>query len=263
MKSLVVLGCAAVAVLAASSAFGDGGPVPGVVAGEPGTMNAKGSIRYTALPRGRNTTVTAIRMRGGKVMRVRELRGRYGVARVAFDGTTGGVSADGRTLVLTSIATSPVTRFAVLRLPSLGRSQTVVLRGWWAFDAISPEAKTMYLIQLGPNGLTYNVRAYDLAHGRLYSQPVVDKREAGDPMRGVPVARVTGDRGRWAYTLYANGEKPFVHALDTVARRAVCVDLPHAGDRLALHGTRLIVLNQSRRVAVVDTRTLQVLGSST
>src|SRR5256885_5593045 len=51
-----------------------------------------------------------------------------------------------------------------------------------------------------------------------------DKSEAADPMRGVPVARVTGDHGRWAYTLYASG-KPFVHALDTVARRAVCVDL--------------------------------------
>jgi hypothetical protein len=258
MKLLGILGCAAVAVLAASSALGAGGPSPGVVVGEPGTMNAKGSIRYTASPRGRNTKVTAIRVRGGQIMRVSELRGRYGVAQVAFDGTTGGVSADGRTLVLTSLATQPVTRFAVLRLQGLSRRQTVVLRGWWAFDAISPRARTMYLIQIARNGLTYSVRAYDLLHRRLLAQPVVDKSEAGDPMRGYPMARVTGDRGRWAYTLYSNGKKPFVHALDTAARKAVCVDLPHAGDRLSLRGTRLVVLNEGRRVAVVDTRTLRV-----
>ncbi len=262
MKSLAVLGCAAVAVVTAASAFGDGGPVPGAVAGEPGTTNAKGSIRYVALPRGPKTTVTAIRVRSAQVMRVRELRGRFGVARVAFDGTTGGVSADGRTLVLPSLGLvgAPVTRFAILRLPALRRIQTVTLRGNWAYDAVSPKARTMYLIHLGANGLTYDVRAYDLVHRGLYPQPVVDKSEAGDPMRGTPMARVTGAHGRWAYTLYANGSKPFVHALDTVARKAVCVDLPRAGIALRLRPNRLVVLGSSRPVAVIDTRTLKVVG---
>jgi hypothetical protein len=260
MKSLVVVGCAAVAVLAASSAFGSAGPVPGVVAGEPGTTNAKGSILYLALPRGRNTKVTAIRVGSAQVMRTGKLRGRYGVAQVAFDGKTGGVSADGRTLILPSFGFAPVTRFAVLRLPALRRIQTVTLRGRWAFDAISPMARTMYLIQLGRNGLTYDVRAYDLVHRRLYARPVVDKSEAGDPMRGSPMARVTGARGRWAYTLYANGAKPFVHALDTVDRKAVCVDLPRAGIALRLRGSRLVVLGPKRPVAIVDTRTLKVVG---
>ena len=199
-------------------------------------------------------------MHGGQVLRSRELGGSYGVQQVAFDGTTGGVSADGRTLVLASSVTGypPATRFAVLRLPELRPSMTITLRGMWAFDAISPRARTVYLIQIKRNGLSYNVRAYDLALKRLVAQPVVDKSEAGDPMRGSPMARVAGAGGRWAYTLYANGRKPFVHALDTVARRAVCVDLPSAGDRLALRGTRLMVRAQGKTVAVVDTRTLRV-----
>ena len=41
-------------------------------------------------------------------------------------------------------------------------------------------------------------------------------------MAGYPVARATGPGGRWVYTLYRQPTNyPFVHALDTVARRAV------------------------------------------
>ena len=46
-------------------------------------------------------------------------------------------------------------------------------------------------------------------------------------MRGYPLTRVASPDGRWAYTLYDGGGKhPFVHALDTLEGRAVCIDLP-------------------------------------
>jgi hypothetical protein len=46
-------------------------------------------------------------------------------------------------------------------------------------------------------------------------------------MAGLPLSRASSPDGRWAYTLYdADGGEPFVHALDTVGRTAVCIDLP-------------------------------------
>jgi hypothetical protein len=259
MKALAILGCAAAAALASSAALGYGGPSPGALVGGHGVVAPRSGIRYVAFTGARSTTVAAVLVHGGQIARYTTLSGSYGVPLVAYDGTAGGISADGRTLVLTSFAGGPVTRFAVLRLPSLHRRATVALRGTFAFDALSPNARTMYLIQYGRNDVNYRVRAYDIPHRRLLPGAVVDKSEAGEPMRGAPQARVSGDRGRWAYTLYAGGRKPFVHALDTVRRTAVCVDLPHAGTRLALHANHLVVLGANgSRVAIIDTRTLRV-----
>jgi hypothetical protein len=73
--------------------------------------------------------------------------------------------------------------------------------------------------------------------------------------------------GRWAYTLYARTSKePFVHALDTVRRRAYCIDLPldlkraqQMTLRLRLRGDRTLEVRQGRdTVAAVDTRTFVV-----
>ena len=44
-------------------------------------------------------------------------------------------------------------------------------------------------------------------------------------MTGVPVTRLPSPDGRWDYTLYQSAEHPFVHALDTQRRTAVCIDL--------------------------------------
>jgi hypothetical protein len=46
-------------------------------------------------------------------------------------------------------------------------------------------------------------------------------------MTGYAVTRATSADGRWVYTLYQKPEgEPFVHALDTVAATAHCIDLP-------------------------------------
>ena len=61
----------------------------------------------------------------------------------------------------------------------------------------------MYLIQYSPRDFSnYAVRAYDLGARRLLPEPVVDPREADEPMTGAPVTRVASADGRWAYTLY-------------------------------------------------------------
>jgi hypothetical protein len=89
-------------------------------------------------------------------------------------------------------------------------------------------------------------------------------------MNGFPMTRVASPDGRWAYTLYDGaGKRPFIHALDTRDRKAVCIDLDGAAFapgtdpytlRLALAagGARLDVRREGALVATVDTAGFRV-----
>jgi hypothetical protein len=118
------------------------------------------------------------------------------------------------------------------------------------------------------------VRAFDLASGRLLPEPIVDPSEPDERMAGMPISRATPPDGRWAYTLYdGSGHEPFIHALDTVGQRAVCVDLPQLEGRKDLfllrlqmdrRGQELMVSSaargsrRSQPVLSVDTRSFAV-----
>jgi hypothetical protein len=144
-----------------------------------------------------------------------------------------GLSRDGRTLVLASIAgpyASP-SKFLVVDPRRLKALRTIVLDGTFSFDALSPDASRMYLIQYthaASNDLThYIVRGYDMPTHRLLPGKIADRSEHEETMAGVAMTRTTSADGRWVYTLYQkpSGE-PFVHALDTVGAAAYCIDLP-------------------------------------
>ena len=85
-----------------------------------------------------------------------------------------------------------------------------------------------------------------------------------EAMRGVPLTRVTSPDGRYAYTLYGGGDKPFVHALDTRSRSAACIDIPPIPDNaqmsLRLKGQRLTVLANDSPISYVDAATRRVSG---
>jgi hypothetical protein len=257
----VTAAAAAVAAGVAGSAVAAGGPYLGGLQGWDGVIAPRGGKRYVALAAGGRTVVAAVRVDGGRVIRYRALRGTFGVPVVAFDGTAGGVSADGRTLVLSPAYQARWSRFAILKAPTLAVRRMVRLRGTFSFDALSPSGRTIYLVEfVSLAGNRYRIRAYDVAADRLLARPVVDKSEPG-PMRGFPMARITGPGGRWVYTLYRQPGGGFVHALDTARRTAVCIDLPRSGARLALRGRRLEVMRQrGGRVATVDTRTLKLVS---
>jgi hypothetical protein len=249
-------------LLPAAAALADGPPVTSLDAGPEGVLEQAGGDRFTAHPLATSTVLTQSQTEGGRVLRASILDGRWGVPVVANDGTSGGLSADGTTLVLMRIATSyPRTdsSFAVVDSGPLAVRDTVELEGEWGFDALSPDGRWLYLIeQLSPRDRTrYAVRVYDLARDRLLPDPVVDPSEPDEPMRGLPITRVTGPGGRWEYTLYAGGEHPFVHALDTVARTSLCLDLPH---RVAKHrrlwDLRLAVRRGGRLEVKHDQRTV-------
>ena len=263
IQRLVVIAAAVAAATAISaSALGSGGPAPGAAQGAYGVVAPGGAVRYVALHGGGNTILTAIRVRSGLVSLSRTLRGRFGIPVVAFDGTAGGISGDGKTLVLSSLVAGRTSRFAVLSTRGFHLERMITLPGQWTFDAVSPSARTLYLLQYVRGGRPlYRVRAYDLAAGRLLRRPVTDAHDPKGPMRGYPVSRVTSRDGRWAYTLYRGGrEGPFVHALDTARRAAVCIDLERDGIGLSLRGTRLVVRGPRNAVATIDTRTFRLVG---
>jgi hypothetical protein len=253
---------------AAAGARADGLPVLGVSASE--VASVEGSVRYVARP-SRGGTFVARVQRGGRVLQSTRLGGTFAVPVVAYDGTAGGLSTDGRTLVLLE----PRARFprkrttlAVLDTRPLGLRTLIHLRGDFSFDALSPAGELLYLIQYtsAKDPTRYAVRAYDLARDRLLAAPVVDPHERGEAMRGSPITRSTSRDGRWAYTLYDGaGMEPFVHALDTVGRRARCIDLPMLEGRQDLNALRLTgggsgglrVMKHDRTLALVDTRSFR------
>jgi len=270
MSSRTAVVAAVAAVLAGGgTAYGDGSPVAGVAAGGPGVT--WGALRYVALPTPAGTAVAQIDRATGEVNRYVALRGGWGVPQVAFDGSTAGISASGRTLVLGQNRppfSGGRSRFALVNPVKMRLQRIVTLRGAFFFDAISPDGESMYLIQLSSSGnaLGYAVRAYDLRHDRLVPGAIVDKTEPDERMAGLPVSRAASADGVWAYTLY---EKPsgryFVHALDTSAGTARCIDLPRLASqgspRLAIDGGRLHVVEGGQVLAAVDRASFDVTGS--
>jgi hypothetical protein len=226
------------------------GPTPGFAAA--GVASPGGLVRYVAAPRGNSTFVKAVRVSDGRMLRHATLHGYFGVPLVAYDGTAGGLTRDGSRLVLESEAGRSSTRFAVLATGVLRVRQSFSLPGTWAYDALSPDGKTLYLIQNLPttDTIRYLVRAYDLRRQRLVAGAVADKSEQG-AMTGYPVSRVASADGTWAYTLYQRqNAQPFIHALNTRARAAVCIDLDWTGDRNNLGAVRLTLSRDERRLVV-------------
>jgi hypothetical protein len=275
MRLVLVALLSIVAAIAAPGAQADGSPyAPGLVQGASGVLDPSGALRFVTLATPRSTVVAAIGVRSGRVVRSAVLRGFYGVPIVAWDGSTGGVSGDGRSLVLGSYGPPPrqegVTPFVLLNAKTLRKTRAFKLPGSWAYDAISPDGSAIYFVEYLSAGQSphYRVRSLDTSTGELDPDPVVDRREEEVAMRGQPVTRMTSRDGRWAYTLYARGHEPFVHALDTTEGKAYCIDLPLRLKQLEQMGLRLklgargeLEIRRGRAtLAVVDTEKLVVTG---
>jgi hypothetical protein len=204
--------------------------IPAATAAGPWLGTASNGVaEYTATSHGKTTVLAD----GSHRL---TLAGKWGLPRVTLNNDVGGLSADGRRLVLAQDdvahrngTLSRVSSFAVIGTKPLKLLATVKVRGDFGFDALSPQGRMLYLIQhvSQENLFQYRVRAYDLMKHRLLPRVIADKRQRDWNMNGYPVGRATTPDGRWVYTFYANENNyPFVHALDTVNRTAVCIGIP-------------------------------------
>jgi hypothetical protein len=227
---------------AAGSAAGDGGPAQGAVQGWDGV--ARAGVRYVAVPTPGWTSVQVIARKGGRVIKFMNLKGSWGIPLVAFDGNGDALLRDDRTLVLGEATAGPVLRkhssFVFVDTLKLRVLRKLQLAGHFAFDAVSPDRRYLYVTEYvsQQNFAEYRVRAVDLRSGHLLPKIVSDRRSWATTMVGLPISRV--NREGWAYTLYgAAGARPFIHALDTRHISAVCIDLPWKTDPRNIYAFRL------------------------
>jgi hypothetical protein len=255
-------------VTAPGGAQAAGGPVPPV---QGRAISVAGSsVRFAAFAAGHDTLIKRLGARSPASLPELRIAGRYGIPGVDYAGATTGLAADGHILILARVTGNGrprATPLVVLNTRPLSIRARLDLPGWWTVDAISPDGRWLYLIHYPSSDITrYEVRAYDLRARRLLIRPIVDPHDRGEAMTGFAIARVMSADARWAYTLYMRPSGvPFIHALDTVARRAVCVDLPRAAAadignaRLRLpHSGATLVVDAGATHALVDTRTFVV-----
>jgi hypothetical protein len=267
MRTVLVVTAAALLLAPASASASGGGLFPtygGVGATAPGSP-----LTYVAVQAKHGTVIQAVHRDGGAVDRWRALPAGYGTAMVAYDGSSTGLSADGRTLVLVGIDNNyppKTTKLLVLNASTFKTKAKASLPGFSSLDAVSPDGRWAYLVHYtdpGRNPEAYEVRAYDLKTGKYDPDPVIDPNEPDEDMVGTPMTRVMSRDGRWAYTLY-QAEEPFVHALDTVNRTAVCIDLPQLEGQ-DLSATKLRLSPSTLRVGLrvtIDTRTHAVVKTT-
>ena len=261
---------ASFALLVTAAAAGIGPSLPDV--------NGAVSIAEVSYVTTAHGTATTLSKRvEGKVVARTTLRGDWGVPMVTIGGAHGGLSLDGSTLVLGSNVhpdgqLRAGSAFAVLATRDLQLARTISLRGDYSFDALSPKGRWLYLIHhlQSASGTRYQVKAYDLRLGRLLPGVIADKRQAGWLMQGYPVDRATSANGRWVYTFYEQANNyPFVHALDTVNRTAVCIGFPWewaspyqsgaiARAKLSLAGHTLTIAGGHHEGFTLDTATFKV-----
>jgi protein MpaA len=198
------------------------------------------------------TIVERVDMSDGAIDRWWHLPGYYFIPAVAFDGSAGGLSANGRTLALVNFSRSyppPQTKLAILdtevylrhpRRPGQHRPQHAIRRlslpDYFAFQAISPNGSKLYLrhYRTHDRGSTYDRRsddfdlwALDTRSGGLLAPRPLTVSNSRRPLSGLPISGASSPDGRWAYALY-DGDKhePFLLALDTVSTRMIRIDLP-------------------------------------
>lgn len=276
MRRLVRLATIVLTLSVAPAAAAVGPSLPAIDGGA-GVASLTGNVSYSTVLDGTNTTLRVLS--GGELLRSATLTGGWGIPMVTFNSSLGGLSTNGRVLVLSdNIQPGGTLRsrshFAVVDTRTLSVSRLVSLPGDFSFDALSPQGKTLFLIDhVSSKDVTkYQVRAYDLNAGRLLPRVIADKTQKGWVMSGMPVTRATSRDGKWVYTLYQQSENyPFIHALNTVSKTAVCIGLPWnwaatnsgiSNATLKLVGSRLHITGGSGSNArfMLDTETFRIAG---
>ncbi|HET7465029.1 MAG TPA: hypothetical protein VFL29_00035 [Candidatus Dormibacteraeota bacterium] len=162
------------------------------------------------------------------------LRGDYLLPPVTNSGMLGGLSHNGRWLVLERFDrqaqnTARASHFLVFDTSTMNVRRSIDLDGYFQFDAISNDGERMFLIQF-INGTDYHVRDFSVSGGVLDPSFVIDKYDGDAAMNGLKLSGLASPDGAWLYSVYARAHKgAFIHALFLDGTLAFCLDLPGKG----------------------------------
>lgn len=221
----------------------------------------------------RRTVVHAHAMGSDRTRWSVELKEHFVIPTTGMSGRPAGMSADGRTLVLSQRVLESPSRFALLDTTFERPPHYLELPGRFTYDAISPDGRSIYLIEYfdpdGGHDQPYGVRVYDRIEDKVLTGYIADKANGHERMRGTRVEQIATPDGSWAYTLYENHHHgPFIHALDTRNLSAICIDLPDAPRGqdwtmvLSPDGQRLLAANWSAgKVIEVDLKNFKAKRS--
>jgi hypothetical protein len=174
--------------------------------------------------------------RSGATLQTMKLPGQFDLPRATLSGLPGGLSQNGKWLVLErfdmAANQNPTgSHMLIVDTTYVTKPLAVDLPGWFEFDAISNDGKRLYVIEYAnAPQQTYRVRVYEVDAGQLGPYTVVDKGGSTEPMNGVRLSSVASPDGQWLYSVYARKDSgAFVHALNLTQPYAFCLDLTGTG----------------------------------
>jgi hypothetical protein len=176
-------------------------------------------------------TLQDIDPHSGTVLRTLQLPGSYEMPPATLGGAPGGLSQNGRYLVLQMAGQATASHMLLIDTQLFNVAKRIDLNGKFEFDAVNNTGQGVYVIEY-PNAADsyYHVRVYEVLAGRLGAYTVVDKGGPNEVMTGVRLSGVFSPDGQWLYSLYARADKgAFVHALNLNGPWAFCLDLPGSG----------------------------------
>src|SRR5438874_1218916 len=153
MLTKLAVSLAVLAALAAAPAAAGDGPGPFAQQGGPGVLvppiDKSGPLRIVAIPANAaaDTVLEQIQTKDGQIRNYTDILGAYGIPAIVYTDGGDSLSQDGRTLVLGQTGIGATSGFLVYDAKTLRLTNSVTLPGSFAFDALSPDASRMYLVQ--------------------------------------------------------------------------------------------------------------------
>ena len=172
--------------------------------------------------------------RTGAILHMLALPGAYDLPAATLTGVPGGLSHDGRWLVLQAFDTTSTipsaTHFLLIDTSFAKAPQHIDLNGFFSFDAVSNDGRRIFVIQYVTN-TEYFVRRYDVGAGQLYENVIFDKADDSTAINGLRLGGVPSRDGQWLFSAYVRQDKgAFIHALALDdSGIAYCIDLPGNG----------------------------------